>query len=182
MRDIALIGKAGSGKDTVALLLKEHIPDLHRLAFADPMKEFYHYIFNVPPEPKPRQGYQWFGQEMRKHDPDVWVRQLASRYLHVKERYGGCPVVITDVRQPNEHQWCRENGFVIVRVFASDETRIRRLKQRGDNFKPEDLNHETERYVDEFKHDFLIDNDKNDMDYLRKQIKELAGFLTGRSG
>lgn len=177
MKDVAIIGKAGAGKDTVAQLLDELAPGFIRLAFADPVKAYYHSIFmSEPPEPKPRAGYQWFGQKMREHDPDVWIKHLAETYNSITE-WTSNPVIITDLRQPNEYEWCRKNGFVIVKVWATEETRIERLKKRGDNFKLEDLNHETERYIDEFKSDFWLDNDEDDIDYLKKQITKLVGFL-----
>lgn len=176
MKDVAIIGKAGAGKDTVARLLDEVAPGFIMLAFADQMKWFYHAIFtSVPPEPKPRKGYQWFGQMMRSHYADVWVKHLAENYSSIKEWMSN-PVIITDVRQPNEYEWCKENGFVIVKVTASGYTRLERMINRGDNFKMEDLHHETESYIDGFEYDFLIDN-SGTIEDLKEQIKRLTGHL-----
>lgn len=177
MKDIAIIGKAGSGKDTVAKLLNKIVtPSFDRLAFADAMKEFYHDIFNVPTEPKPRHGYQWFGQVMREHDPNVWVKQMEERFQRSKAMYNGEPVIITDVRQPNEYEWCYKNGFIFVKVTAVDDVRLDRMRRRGDDFKPEDLNHETESYIDNFDYDFLINN-SGTIENLKPQIKKLVGIL-----
>lgn len=175
MRDIAIIGKAGSGKDTVSSILSEYIPNLTQLAFAEPLKRYYHKIFpHVPTEPKPRQEYQWFGQVMRQRDPYVWVRLLENKYREIKKR--GQTVVITDVRQTNEYDFCWRYGFFVIKVVASDETRIERMKERGDSFDLPDLNHETERYIDYFPYNFIIHNDGS-VEELRYQIKRLADAL-----
>lgn len=145
MHSIGLIGKIGSGKDTAAtLLMLDH--GYQRVAFADPLKEMVREadpIVGYEPAgygPIPihltdvlrrmsfeqakreyrevRRSLQRIGQGARKIDPDFWVR-LAL--LRINELPAGVPVVVSDVRYPNEADALRARGFVLVRVTSNRE-------------------------------------------------------------
>lgn len=156
---IALTGKMRSGKSSVA----EHLTTCYgfkQFAFADALKRFARQIFGYG-GPKDRELLQWFGQTMRERDPDVWIKHLdADLEEYIEDSRGdiGVRIVITDLRQPNEYDYCRRNGFVIIRVNCPEETRIVRAVNNGDIFHRSALNHETERYVDLFEVDYEIDN------------------------
>lgn len=161
---IALCGKMRSGKDTCAhhLYIKY---GFDRVAFGDALKRLAHETFpNVGILSKPRALYQQYGQLMRQIDENVWVNHLERavngaikyRVNSGAERVG---VVITDLRQPNEYEWARANGFTIVRVTAPDEHRLARANAEGDKFTEADLAHETELHVDGFEVDFDLVND-----------------------
>ncbi|MFE5278591.1 hypothetical protein ACFQ9F_30120, partial [Bacillus cereus] len=84
---------------------------------------------------KPRALYQQFGQLMRQIDGDVWVKHVERKvegivdYRSTHDHHIG--VVITDLRQPNEYEWARRNGFTIIRVTAPDDVRRQRAEQAG---------------------------------------------------
>jgi hypothetical protein len=142
IKNIGLIGKMGSGKDTVAdVLIRTHgyVP----LAFATPLKEMVieldplvHYDDNGYQIPAPvhlsdlldsgktfeeckreypevRRALQRIGQGVRRNDPDFWVRNLHARALDIPP---SVPIVVTDVRYRNEAAALRANGFTLVRV------------------------------------------------------------------
>lgn len=137
MHNIALIGKARSGKDTAALWL---VRNRHytRLAFADPLKEMAisidpfvptHYgvtvrlsalIADVGWEyakdqyPEVRRILQHTGQTVREYDDEFWITAM-RRKLNGAEAWN-LPVVVTDVRYPNEAQMLRARGFKMVRI------------------------------------------------------------------
>nr|WP_255310531.1 hypothetical protein [Bacillus wiedmannii] len=67
-------------------------------------------------------------------------------------------VLVNGVRQPNEYQRLREEGFVIIRVNASDDLCIDRAKEAGDVFTEADLEHDTESHIDTFEVDYEINN------------------------
>jgi dephospho-CoA kinase len=171
---IALTGKLRSGKDTVA----NHLYIRHgfdRVAFGDALKKNAHATFPWVSEfSKPRALYQHFGQLMRQIEPDVWIKHAEQavkgaidfRVNTGAERVG---VVITDLRQPNEYEWARNNGFSIIRVTAPDEDRIARAKIAGDDFNESDLEHETESHIDGFAVDYEIHNDGT-VDDLKAQV------------
>lgn len=164
---IALTGRMRSGKDAVAAHLTQQYGFV-RFAFGDELKRYAHKLFDVPHDSKPRELYQWFGQTMRQRDPEIWVRKLFEiinvriRSHEILTKYLGvddvCNIVVTDARQPNEYERLRAEGFVIIRVNASDETRIQRMIDAGDTFDERDLTHETELYSDGFAVDYEIEN------------------------
>jgi dephospho-CoA kinase len=178
---IALTGKLRSGKDTVA----HHLYIRHgfdKVAFGTALKRIAHETFPWVSEfSKPRALYQNVGQLMREIEPDVWIKHaeravngaIDFRVNTGAERVG---VVITDVRQQNEVDWCRENGFTLIRITAPDENRIARAIAANDDFTVNDLTHETELAIDGFAVDFTVNNDK-DIEHLISQIDQIFNDL-----
>jgi dephospho-CoA kinase len=171
---IALTGKMRSGKDTVA----NHLYIRHsfnRVAFGDALKKNAHATFPWVSEfSKPRALYQQYGQLMRQIEPDVWIKHAERAVKGAIDFRAGIGaekvgVVITDLRQPNEYEWARANGYTIIRVTAPDEDRLFRAKLAGDDFNEADLEHETESHIDGFTVDFEIINDVT-VDELKAQI------------
>jgi dephospho-CoA kinase len=174
---IALTGKMRAGKDEVA----NHLYIRHnfsRVAFGDALKKNAHATFPWVSEfSKPRALYQQYGQLMRQIDPDVWIKHaeravkgaIDFRVNTGAERIG---VVITDLRQPNEYEWARNNGFTIIRVTAPDEDRIARAVAAGDDFTVHDLAHETELAIDGFAVDYEIVNDGS-VDDLKRKVEAI---------
>lgn len=163
--NIALTGKLRSGKDAAAAYLCEKY-GYTRFAFGDELKRYANEIFGVEARQKPRELYQSFGQWCRQRDPDVWVRKCFDDIRWHEDNYGRdeyipqCPppVVITDLRQPNEYGRCRAEGYVIIRVNCPDGIRLQRATDAGDAFTAADLAHETEQHVDSFAVDYEVDN------------------------
>ncbi|MBU8597349.1 adenylate kinase [Alkalihalobacillus clausii] len=179
---IALIGKARAGKDSVADLLAEHY-GFTKYAFGTALKRYYHDIFGEQ-DGKPREGYQWFGQTMRERDPGVWVRKLFEEIdidLGCEELFSFMlPIfpVITDVRQQNEYDRCRAEGYTIIRVEADDTTRLERMRAAGDRFNIDDLKHDTETQLDAFEADYTVDNGAGvTLDDLKRQVDVIMGEL-----
>jgi dephospho-CoA kinase len=178
---IALTGKIRSGKSTVS----NHLCIRHsfnEVAFGDALKKNAHATFPWVSEfSKPRALYQQFGQLMRQIEPDVWIKHaelavkgaIDFRVNTGSEKMG---VVITDLRQPNEYEWCRNNGYTIIRVTAPDEDRIARAKLAGDDFTEADLEHETESHIDGFAVDYEIHNDGS-VDDLKRIVDEIMECL-----
>jgi len=155
--NIAITGTLRSGKDSVGEYLCTKY-DYSRFAFGDEIGIYADALFphEVADGRKPRGLYQWFGQTMRQRDPDIWVREC---FDNISWFGGSRPIVITDLRQPNEHARCRAEGYAIIRVTAPTELRLQRAAAAGDNFTAADLEHETEQYVDGFEVDYEIVND-----------------------
>ena len=121
---------ARSGKDEIYSIIRgTSKEEVGRLAFGDALRGYAHKITDVKLEPKPRWLYEQFGKAMRDIDPDVWVKQLEKTYqLALQE--GITSFVITDLRQPNEYKWAKENGFTIV--FVECDESIRKERSQGD--------------------------------------------------
>ncbi|MEU6633823.1 hypothetical protein ABZ905_36975 [Streptomyces parvus] len=135
MRDIALIGRARSGKDTVGARLVDRF-GYTRLAFADPLKEMALEIDPVIPMvegihmrlsrivknigwdtakehfPEVRRILQHTGQTLRDRDPNYWIHTLIRNLPEPSD----IPVVVTDVRYANEADTLADHGFRLVRI------------------------------------------------------------------
>lgn len=124
------MGYARSGKDEIYSIIKDlNQEDVVKLSFGYALKKYAHEVTDIPLEPKPRWLYEQFGKAMRDIDPDVWVKQVDKTYKDALKN-GFNNFVITDLRQPNEYKWCKDNGFTIVYVDASEE--VRKERSKGD--------------------------------------------------
>jgi hypothetical protein len=137
MADIALIGRARSGKDTVAARLVAQ--GYTRVAFADPLKaallDMNPYVptgYGVTVRlqaliadvgwDRAKEDYrevrrllQHTGQTIRELDPGFWVTAALDVIADIWS-----PVVVSDVRYPNEAEALRTRGFKIVRIVRPD--------------------------------------------------------------
>jgi dephospho-CoA kinase len=184
---IALTGKMRSGKDTVAKYLQEK-HGFVSFAFGDGIKRIIQEYFpHEYAKGKPRKLLQAIGQFFREYYPDVWVDYLHRdilNYLDVLEFTIGLHeselpnIVITDVRQMNEYEYAKREGYTVIKVEADDELRLERIKNSGDNYSMEDFYHETEKMVDLIPCDYLITNNTT-LEDLYEQIEFVVAELKG---
>lgn len=185
---IGLVGYIGSGKGTVRdILVREH--GYHGFAFADALKDAVATIFTWPRgllegdsnasrafrervdpwwshklgyEVTPRLILQKMGTEACRHGiaDNIWIAALEKRI------HGYNDVVISDVRFPNEIDFVRSAGGVIVRV------------KRGEDPTPEELSklHISETAWNGCNPDQTIHNDK-DVEGLKGCISTLLTSL-----
>lgn len=188
---IGLFGKARSGKDTVAEILKKKY-GMTQFAFGDKLKEHFHRDYpHIPREPKPVRGYQLYGQLKRYTEGEnVWidickktieeteyiVKQYESMFSDVYE----VPLInplITDIRQKNEEAFCRDNGYILIEVKAPEEERIARMKEERDDFSTDILTFETETELGGFKADIVLENNDT-LKELEEKIDNAMELLT----
>jgi hypothetical protein len=184
MRDIALIGRMGSGKDTVAARLCE-AHGYTRLAFADAVREMALAIdpdimiehkdaWNDYPRrlsaivtemgwdqakrsvPEVRRLLQNCGVTVRSYDPEFWINVLRTKWAAIDG-----PVVITDCRFANEYEWLRRNNVSPVRV-------TRRGTQQSDHVSETELDMVDTVYS-------LVNN--SDIEGLNNAVDHLAKHL-----
>lgn len=167
---ISLIGKMRSGKDTIGDYAVEKY-GFTKFAFGDELKRYYHELFGET-ETKPREGYQWFGQAMRQHEPDIWLRKCFDNIVKAQVKN----VIITDTRQPNEVDRCKCEGFITIKVHCDDELRLNRMQEKNDRFNIKDLEHETELHIDTFEYEYLIVNNGS-LEDIYKQFDEIMKEL-----
>ena len=147
--NIALIGKAGAGKDTVATLLIERFRlGYQRVALADPLKDIASILWG-PDARTDRTKLQELGLAVREIHESTWV-DLLLRHIQRLERESLRPirVVVTDVRFPNEYRTLKEAGFLMVGVHADRQTRIDRLRRNGKLQDEAQLDHVSETALD----------------------------------
>ena len=176
---IALLGKARSGKDSVANILVE---DMGFQEFKlskgiyDFIRQFYRaQIVQVDGGAKDRGLLQLIGQTVRKIDEDIWVRYLLediSKYPSWREM----DIVVSDVRQENEVRTLRREGYTIIKVTASENIRIARMKAAGDIVTKEQLSYETELSVDAIDADWVIVNEGT-LEELTKVVEDVVAKI-----
>jgi len=137
VRIIGLVGKAGTGKDTVADHIVSNYPNSFQHALADPLKDALCKLFGVSRvhfddrklkekmhhilETSPREAAQYFGTEIiRTHyGPNFWIKRLTNklnnRCLGLKTQKGDIAIV-SDIRFQNEYDWAIYNGGIILHL------------------------------------------------------------------
>lgn len=137
--NIALMGRARSGKDSVAARLVGH-HNYSRVAFADPLKDmalaldpiityeragggylpthlsrvvsWHGWEYAKERYPEVRRTLQRLGEAVRAADPNFWLRLALDRIDSIAG-----PVVVSDVRYPNEAEALSARGFLVVRIW-----------------------------------------------------------------
>lgn len=118
-----LIGRAGSGKDTVADHLVQH-HGFVKLSFAAKLKAIAEEMFPVLWQGSKRRLLQELGMKFREIEEGCWVDYLL-RQVHKHPK-----VVITDCRYENEYDICLKSGFIPVKINCDDKVRADRLYKR----------------------------------------------------
>lgn len=162
---LAIAGEFRSGKTTLAEYAESHY-NMTPFAFGDELKKGFHYHYpHIPRDPKPRSGYQLYGQLMRfVYGDDYWLNITMDEVERMRQAaygYNGgqsFAPLITDVRQPNEFERLRKEGYKIVKVVAPYDLRKERARAAGDNFTDEDMKFETGLKTDLLGMDYLIIN------------------------
>lgn len=178
---IALSGKKGSGKDTVADMLQFYFKLYHgeettKHAFADPVRKIAGIVASVDDvyfedrdlkeQPiffddsnrTPRDYLRLVGQALKSAiGQDIWIRLLGESAF----AYMTSSCIVTDVRFRNELEFVKENGAFLIKI------------ERDDNIGDNDVS-ETE--MDEFKDeefDLIIKNN-GDKEELSKTISNFV--------
>ena len=174
---IGFTAKAGSGKDTCALILKEKLEDVEIFSFAQPLKEACRLLFGFSDEqlydPKikeqvdstwgksPRQIFQWLGTDiLRDHiDKNFFVKLMTKRIQNSTKKF----VIIPDVRFDNEAALVKELGGIVIKIERPNaETTIH-------------SEHATEQGINQF--DELIINDGSLEVLVEKLSKSVSSFI-----
>ena len=141
---VGICGAAGCGKDTLAGLLVE-AEGYTQYRMADPLKNMLTHI-GIPLSTwenhkaketalpwlgkSPRYLAQTLGTEWGRDlvDPDLWTL-LAEMFY-----YGcGTKVVISDIRYPNEAEWLKNMGGVLVRITRKTAHPVDNATHRSEN-------------------------------------------------
>ena len=184
MRPIAISGKAGAGKSSLAEALVDALyPDGRRVAFADAIKKEVWDTFHLAKaDPGGRDKLIEVGEARRDEDPDHWIRQMEFTIDHLWPPDSYVPV-IDDLRFGRELEWCRERGFYIVRVDAPTQCRVERLRSGGHSLDVVHSRHPGETELDGAEFDFRWLNggwDTCTIDCTAQQIlRRVRGLVPG---
>jgi hypothetical protein len=162
---VGIVGHAGSGKDTVADLLKNYFPGYrpYKCSFSELMASELARITggqvetimgNKDKEPLVRKVLQFLGEDTG------WLDTIAKLYkaILIKTLF-----VIPNCRYPRDVDWIKEQGGVVIRVFRPlADLRVG--------------NHPSETEVDKCKFDWGIRNDGSLRD-LERDVKWTSQFI-----
>jgi GTPase SAR1 family protein len=148
---IALVGKAGSGKSTIAKELVEKDGYL-KLAFAAPLKYFAEEILMRPldkTDPLDRKFLQYLGTELgRARQKDIWIKHfdlsMQSIIEDMEDDY--LNFVVDDCRFINEAEYLKSKDFLIIKLIG-----------RQWNLEPSLTQHPSEAEQDAIVPDFTVD-------------------------
>ncbi len=158
---LALSGKAGAGKSTLAKALIRVCEDCEqpaeKIAFADELKREVFELHGITKEMVGgRDVLIRHGEERRLADPDCWIRPVAKR-VRLAQVCGILPV-IDDMRFLREYEWAAAAGFVTVKIVAPSLWRSLKLSSLGldGSFARSDEVGETQ--LDSVRHDYSVRN------------------------
>lgn len=157
MKGVYITGKQRAGKDTMGDILRFYGFSTYNLA--DGVYQIAKKYFKM--KTKNRGLLIKIGEKMREIDPTVWTNYTLDRIENDE-----LPV-ITDVRLPIEAEILKQNGYIGIKVEASQPVRAER-----EGYNPEFENHETENF--NIPYDYVVDNDNNNLMEFEEKIREFA--------
>ena len=163
-----IIGKAGSGKNYVANILKEKMPNSVITGLSKYIKLFALElgIWDGNDDNKPRTFLQTTGDKLRAIDENILSKRMLDD-IKVYEMLDIENVIISDVRLIKEINYLKnsDNNVTIIKVTSNHSNRV---------LTAEEKHHITETELDNYKdYDYLIENN----DSIQEQIEEI---LKGR--
>lgn len=163
MKIILITGHAREGKTTLANKLSERF-DICASALADPLKEITYDLFNLFEKDIPstkeeiRPYFQKIGTDIcrKRLGNNIWCIVLENLF-NGRDKY-----IISDIRFPNEVEYFRSKYDALI---------IRVKNKYINNY----LNHESEKYIDDIKYDYIYhigvnDEDERLYDYISKWL------------
>lgn len=171
MRLFLIAGKAGSGKNEVANIIKENLNNSVVTGFSKYIKLFALEFTDWDGRDinKPREFLQNMGDALRSIDEDFLTKRIKEDLL-VYEKYGIENVIVSDVRLVNEIEYLKKDKTLDVIVIRVNSVSSKR------NLSEKNRKHHTELELDNYeKFDYLINN--NFDDDLKKDVKNILEGL-----
>ena len=163
-----LVGKAGSGKNYVANIIKQKLPNSVITGLSKYIKLFALElgIWDGNDNNKPRKFLQTTGDKLRAVDKNILSKRMLED-IKVYTELGIENVIISDVRLISEINNLKNSNHNIITIKVIS-------KKSNRNLTIEEQNHLTEKELEKFNdYDYLIENNEN----IEKQIEEI---LKGR--
>ena len=184
--NIAICGNVGSGKDTLANILKEKLSDCFTIAFADKLKEQVAEIYNIAV----KNLYEANFKESLIPNTTITYRQALCdhadyiKYINPKfyidhvvkhwENTNYSNFIVTDVRFENELIALKEEGFIIIRINRESEYKNSNSTKNHSS--------ETELKNKDPRYDFVInhphrENNKESLEYLEVAAIDFIRYI-----
>jgi cytidylate kinase len=158
---IALSGRSGSGKSTVAQYLIERHGYV-RYSTGVACRELCNRFFGN----ESKAILNKVTDALKAIDQDVWLRAALSSFEPTR------PAVFDSMRFSNDYTFLQKQGFIMWRVEAPLPVRLRRMAERGQIVSPEDDEHAAETELDSYSFDQLLDNTEDGVESLARKVEK----------
>jgi hypothetical protein len=179
---IGLCGNQGTGKDYMGRYLADTLPETSLiLAFADHIKINAIVFHDADAEKvygqkdfETRRLLQRLGTEegRDKYGEDVWVRAVES-WMDLYYSRGVKRFILTDVRFPNEAEWIKRCGGLLIKLEAPDRFQEQTTQEGGgdeDKYK-EIVSHRSEQSIGSIEGiDIVINNRKSNQENVKAEL------------
>ena len=169
---IAISGPMGSGKTTIANLIKETNNEYQIYSFGQKIKDLAYELFNMDKNFKDRSLLINIADKMREIDPDVWAKYIINQ----TNSYNHC--IIDDLRFQNELDLLENNSddWIYFVLKMDEKTRLERLKKLyPDNYEDhvKNMSHLSEQGLLNFKNKnrILYINSNDSLDNIKFNIE-----------
>ena len=169
---IAISGPMGSGKTTIANLIKETNYEYQIYSFGQKIKDLAYELFNMNKDFKDRSLLINIADKMREIDPDVWAKYIINQ----TNSYNHC--IIDDLRFQNELDLLENNSddWIYFVLNMDEKTRLDRLKiLYPDNYEDhvKNMSHSSEKGLLNFKNKnrILYINSNDSLDNIKFNIE-----------
>lgn len=184
---ILISGKAGSGKTTIANILKDKILEIPSMTvlkygFADPIKYIARAFakWDENKDEKGRRLLQQIGAIFREYNQDIWVIHFLNQ---LDKKAGILPfnfAIIDDWRFPNELAYLKQNpilDIVTIRIFGRGGLSGSNASDVSENSLPEvSVEMIPTGLTDDHWYDFQIEN-SDDLEQLEKKMDLVLSSL-----
>jgi len=183
MKIIGLSGKLGSGKNYIAeKVIAPYFTDKYNIliiGFGDQVKnELYArdlqltydqlYDHKTHESRKKLQEYATeYGRD--KYNKNMWIRGLDMQIqTFCKRSPKECLIIICDVRFLNEIEYIKANNGILFRIVSPCRTELRYWQESSNDLEYQKISkHLSEIDVDNYNFDYIIKNDKNELDLIQ---------------
>ena len=175
---IAISGQMGSGKSTIANLIKNTDERYKIYSFGQKVKDVAYDLFNMDRNFKDRSLLINIADNMRMIDPDVWAKYIIKQI----DNHKYC--IIDDLRFQNELDILEtDNEWIYIVLHIDDDKRLERLKKLyPDNYDDhvKNMKHLSEKGELKFSNhsrtlhldsDDSLENIKNNIEYFINKFK-----------
>lgn len=170
---IGLSGKPRSGKDTVATMLEQAFPGIHRTNFSHAIADEYDAMHGTntrhdeEEKVKHRHGFGSLANKRREEDPHYWVHRTLDKPK---------PLIVAGVRGVGEAEAIRQQGGILIKVEISPE----KLQERMGHHYHDPAHHVAEHHLDGFTDwDYVIENNGSLAD-LSQKVEEVIADIKRR--
>lgn len=166
-KKIALIGKSGVGKTTIA----EYLSIKYDYSICNTgkrcrelAKEFF--------DNESKDILQNITDAFNSIEKGVWLKIALKSQLSTNQN-----IIIDSIRFIEDYNFVKSCDFQIWKISAPDDIRFSRLIERGQIFKPQNDRHQSEMELHNIPTDIAINNETSSLTILYEQIDNILKYV-----